>query len=96
MNKYLILILHRGIQARIESFKLRNEQLEIFKRSNELSIKSLQARLKGDTDTYNNLWQQSIDLKNDAKSVGEESLTLQEKASNLEGIYYSLCEEFAK
>ena len=93
----LIMILNRATEMRIKSFQIRSEQMEIFKQSNDFSIKSLQEKLKNpDADVIHGdlLWQKGIELKNKAKEMGDISQDLQERASNLEGIYYTLVEEF--
>lgn len=94
--KTLIPILNRSIQAHIESFRVRDEQMTIFKQSNAVSIKALQAKLKGDNTTYDELWQKGIDLKDQAKAMGIEADNLRDRASNLEGIYHLLVEEFTQ
>lgn len=65
-------------------------------KSNELSIKSLQAKIKGNIKVYEELWQQSINLKDIAKAKGDEAQILQENASRIEACYHTLTEEFSK
>lgn len=93
-EKAITVILEKSIKCRIRSFQFRNKQMEAFKNSNDLSIASLQARLKGDIDTSDKLWQQAIELKNAAKKLSEDCERLQNKSGELERVFYMLLEEF--
>ena len=84
----------RSILLRIKSFEVRSKQAELFKQSNYMSVAALKARLKGDEITFNDMWKQSINVKNEAKSLGEVAEGFNSRAHNLEGIYYSIIEEF--
>jgi len=86
--KQIAPLLKESIELRIETFKIRNEQTLVFNKANDLSIKSLQARLKNDIVISDELWKKSIELRDEANKLAQECHELQELSGKLEKYYY--------
>ena len=79
-----------SIKCRIESYHYRNQQLSKFNESNDLHIKSLNFKLKGDMEASDQYKTLALSKKDEAKSIGLEAEYLMAKASKLSKSYNTI------
>ncbi len=77
-----------AIESRIKSFECRQIQNKVYIEINALTIKSLKLKLNGYHDKSEELYQQCVAKKEEARRVGYEAMKHQEKASRLDKAYH--------
>ena len=76
--------------------KLRWINKEYIKLQKNNTEERINQKLKENVTLYDELWQKGINLKDDAKDLGDDARDAHDKASRLEGLYYSIIDELAK